>query len=82
MARLLFFGKLGDLAGAREREMALGDARTVAALIDALGSGDSALGAALNAASVRYAVNEAMAPRDAAIADSDEIAFLPPVSGG
>ncbi len=83
MARLMFFGKLADLAAGRERDWPLdGEARTVAGLIDAIAAADAALGAALSAPSVRCAVNEAMVGRDAPIADGDEIAFLPPVSGG
>jgi len=83
MARLLFFGKLGDLAGGRLRDQALPEGvSTVAQLISALGKDDPALGEALLAPSIRFAVNENMAAGDAAIRDSDEIAFLPPVSGG
>ena len=31
---------------------------------------------------VMYAVNHAWAPADAALADGDEVAFIPPVGGG
>ena len=83
MARLLFFGKLADAAAGRERDWPLAaKAGTVADLIAAIAAEDEALGAALRAPSVRVAVNEAMAGRDAPVADGDEIAFLPPVSGG
>ncbi|MAW79884.1 MAG: molybdopterin synthase sulfur carrier subunit [Parvularcula sp.] len=82
MARLLFFGKLADAAGARQRDLPLGDAQTVGDLVSALGKQEAALGAALQEKSVRVIVNEKMAARDSAISDGDEIAFLPPVSGG
>lgn len=83
MARLLFFGKLADSAASREADWPLGsDTRTVAELIEAIAEKDAALGEALSAPSVRCAVNEAIVERDAPIADGDEIAFLPPVSGG
>ncbi len=83
MARILFFGKLGDLAGGRAREMALpADACNVAGLIAAIRESDVVLADALEEISVRAVVNEEMARADTAITDQDEIAFLPPVSGG
>lgn len=83
MARLLFFGKLGDLAGERMRERALPDGvATVDQLIAAITAEDAALGEALAAPSVRFIVNEKIADAGGAISDGDEIAFLPPVSGG
>ncbi len=83
MARLLFFGKLGDLAGGRLRDQVLPEGvTTVGQLIYALGMEDPTLGEALLAPSIRFVVNENMAAGDAAISDVDEIAFLPPVSGG
>jgi len=83
VARLLFFGKLCDLAEDREREFALpADVDTLARLIDAIARKDELLGAALNEKSVRIAVNETIVTRDTPISDADEIAFLPPASGG
>lgn len=83
MVRLLFFGKLGDLAGGRAHNWALpADVRKISGLINAIATEDKTLGDALKARSVRVVVNEKVAERDAAIADGDEIAFLPPASGG
>lgn len=83
MARLLFFGKLGDLAGGRVRDGALPEGvTTVAQLISALGKDDPTLGEALLAPSTRFVVNEHIVAGDAVVGDGDEIAFLPPVSGG
>ncbi len=83
MAQLLFFGKLGDLAGGRAREISLpGSKMTVAQLIATIDEEDTTLGSALRDASVRVFVNEKICPTDKVVADSDEIAFLPPVSGG
>ncbi|MEO1241930.1 MAG: MoaD/ThiS family protein [Pseudomonadota bacterium] len=83
MARLLFFGKLGDLAGGRMREQSLPkDVVTIDQLIAVITADDAALGEALAAPSVRFIVNEKMADAGGAISDGDEIAFLPPVSGG
>ena len=83
MARVLFFGKLGDIAGARERDFTLAEGVvTVAHLIEALKQQDQALGDAISAESVHCIVNEKLVGREASITDDDEIAFLPPVSGG
>ena len=82
MARILFFGKLADIAGGRERELKLSsEIRSVGQLIDQIASDDELLGAALRQKSVRYIINEQIEPGDV-ISDKDEIAFLPPVSGG
>ncbi|NOX95850.1 MAG: MoaD/ThiS family protein [Alphaproteobacteria bacterium] len=83
MARLLFFGKLGDIAGGRSRELTLEpDTKTVMQLVEFIGKIDSALGAALLETSVRFIVNEQIVSPTHSIANGDEIAFLPPVSGG
>jgi len=83
MARLLFFGKLADLAGGRSREIELSqDVGSVADLIKALCVIDAVLGEAVSHASVKFAVNEKIAPAATVISNTDEIAFLPPVSGG
>jgi sulfur-carrier protein len=82
-ARLLFFGRLADVAGARERAFDLPAPISVAALMDALGADAPELASALAASSVRVAINQAIVRgRDAMAAPGDEIAFLPPVSGG
>jgi sulfur-carrier protein len=83
VARLLFFGKLGDLAGGRLREWTLSPGvETVAQLIAAIKETDPVLGAAFSETSVRFIVNEQIVPADKTIVNDDEIAFLPPVSGG
>lgn len=84
MARLVFLGRLEDLAGAGEIALAPGEGASLAAVIARL---PSALSAVLASPKVRIAVNGAViAPEQAlealTVADSDEIAFLPPVSGG
>ena len=77
--RLVFLGKLADLAGAPEREV---EAPLVwGALVEAL---EGELGDALESNKVKLAVNGAvLADRTALFAgDGDEVALLPPVSGG
>ncbi|MBW8755386.1 MAG: MoaD/ThiS family protein [Sphingomonadales bacterium] len=78
MARLLFLGRLEDIAGGAEREVPGG------ALVDVLSALDPDLAAALTADRVRLAVNGTLVSDRAAVVlgESDELAFLPPVSGG
>lgn len=77
--RLVFLGKLADLAGAGEREVPapLDWAGLLAAL-------PGPLGEAAQQARTRIAINGALlADRTALSAsDGDEVALLPPVSGG
>lgn len=77
--RLVFLGRLADAAGAAEREEpAVPDLATLLAALPA------ELAQALGDHRVRVAINGALASdaRAYPLADGDEIAFLPPVSGG
>ncbi len=72
---VLFLGRLQDAAGEGERTV---DYRAdVAALIDSF---ETELSAALRSPKVRVAVNGALGA--STLSDGDEVAFLPPVSGG
>ncbi len=84
MAKLLFFGRLSDAAGRASETLALPkDACTAHELLNLIKSREPALGAALDHPSVRIAVNQRLASsRDVTLSDADEIAFLPPMSGG
>lgn len=77
-ARLVFLGRLEDLAGAGEREVAAGPLEAVLAALE------PDLAVALLGERVRIALNgELLANRDGIVlAEGDELAFLPPVSGG
>ena len=78
MARLLFLGRLEDLAGGAERVVPGG------ALGDVLGALEPELAKALAGDRIRLALNGTLvADRGAlVVGDGDELAFLPPVSGG
>jgi len=83
MARILYFGRLGDVAGAREREVDLPDDVTdTDGVVSLIAGEDDALAEALRAPSVRVMVNGEVALGAAPVRDGDEIAFLPPFSGG
>ena len=77
--RLVFLGKLADLAGAPEREIEA--PLDWGSLVEAL-EGD--LGGALEGEKVKLAVNGAVLAdkRTLMAEDGDEVALLPPVSGG
>jgi molybdopterin synthase catalytic subunit len=69
------FAALREQRGAREVEIELAAGSRVEAVWPALGLGDEPAG-------LVYAVNRAYAERDAVLADGDEVALIPPVSGG
>ncbi len=77
--KLVFLGKLADLAGAAER--AVEAPLDWASLVEAL---EGPLGDAVTGEKVRLAVNGVVLPEKAALyaEDGDEVALLPPVSGG
>jgi MoaE-MoaD fusion protein len=70
--RVRLFAGLRERAGWSQREI---DAATVADVWRALDLGDEPAG-------LLYAVNKHYATRDVALADGDEVALIPPVSGG
>lgn len=76
--RLLYFASLADRAGraGEERESAARTPRALYAEVDA------AHGFGFAAERLRVAVNGAFVGWDHALADRDEVVFLPPVSGG
>ena len=84
MVRLVFLGKFGDLAPADLAEVALpGDVRSLADLQAWLTRTQPQLGAAMAATRTRLIVNQCVAhDLSLALADDDEVAFLPPMSGG
>jgi molybdopterin synthase sulfur carrier subunit len=77
--KLVFLGKLADLAGTSERDIEA--PIDWSALVTAL-EGD--LGEAMAGEKVKVAVNGKVLPDKSALAakDGDEVALLPPVSGG
>jgi molybdopterin synthase sulfur carrier subunit len=78
VARLVFLGRLEDMAGAAEREVPGG------ALGEVLARLDPDLVAALSGDRIRFAVNGTLIADRGSImlGEGDELAFLPPVSGG
>jgi molybdopterin synthase catalytic subunit len=78
--RVLFFGMLREIVGRAEDTAELADGARVADLYARYGAGHPRLGELRE--SVVAAVNEELAGWEAPLAAGDEVAFLPPVSGG
>ena len=77
-AKLVFLGRLEDVAGTPELTVAPGALETIMAGLD------RALAVALLGERIRLALNGTLISERGGIvlADGDELAFLPPVSGG
>jgi MoaE-MoaD fusion protein len=69
------FAALRERAGAGQRELELEDGACAGDVWRALGLGDEPDG-------LVYAVNREYAPRERPLAEGDEVALIPPVSGG
>jgi len=84
LVRLVFLGKFGEVAPAELAEVVLpGDVHTLQDLKDWVARRQPLLGAAMDATRTRMIVNQCVAhDLSQAIADGDEVAFLPPMSGG
>lgn len=78
MAKLVFLGRLADVAGAPEREVEPGPLAEVLAMLP------GELAVALLDERVRMALNGELVsePEAVMLEAGDELAFLPPVSGG
>lgn len=79
MARVLMFGALQQLAGWRERTI---DASSLDDLRALLAVEDGVLGERLAGPGVFAVVNQNMVRGDQPLDADDEVAFVPPVSGG
>jgi molybdopterin synthase catalytic subunit/molybdopterin converting factor small subunit len=69
------FAGLRERAGTSERRVELSEGATAGDVWSVLGLGDEPAG-------LLYAVNRQYAERDRPLADGDEVALIPPVSGG
>jgi molybdopterin synthase catalytic subunit len=78
--RTRLFARLRELAGTDSENVEVRAGATVADVYDALRKSHPGLD--VSSESVRAAVNQEFADWDAVVADGDEVAFIPPVSGG
>jgi len=84
VVNLVFLGKFGDLAPAYLSKVALpGDVRTLVDLKHWLTRQQPLLGQAIAATTTQLILNQCVAhDLSLPVGDGDEIAFLPPMSGG
>src|ERR1043165_9032144 len=80
MIRLLFFGSLKEIVGEPQQTLEFGKPCTTGELLESLCAKHETLRKHLP--SILIARNREFTTRDTPIEDNDEIAFLPPVSGG
>ncbi len=78
--KVLFFGLTHDLTGRREDEVEVPEGETVAGLWRAYADRFPALERV--SASLQFALNEELVTPEHALRDGDELAVMPPVSGG
>ncbi len=78
--RVLFFGMLKDLAGIPEDRLEVPEGATAGAVFDRYAERFPRMREM--ASSIVMARNHEFTPASQALADGDEVAFLPPVSGG
>ena len=80
MIKVLLFGAAADRAGVREIELPLDDGITLAELWPMLAERHPDLAPLRD--TLAFAVNGEYARGDAGVSPGDEVAVLPPVSGG
>lgn len=83
MLKVLFFGRLRDVAGREQLETPYDPLMAnVRLLRQQLGQDNFDLARALAEPQVLIAVNQQLVDPDCLLEDRDEVAFLPPVTGG
>jgi molybdopterin converting factor subunit 1 len=81
--RVLFFASLRDAVGVEELSVPLSGPVTVQGLLAVLaGTLEREALDALGAENVRLAINQELAAPAALVRPGDEVAFMPPVTGG
>lgn len=78
--RVLFFGLLKELVGAEQRVVEVGPGASVGDLLDLCRAETSKQSEVWT--SLAVAVNQEYVGRATVLAEGDEVALLPPVSGG
>ena len=83
MITVLFFARLRDELGMARLEIAADEALTFSAFMSKLADQlDAESMLALQAENVRVAINQTLAAEPGPLSPGDEIAFMPPVTGG
>jgi len=82
MITLKYFASLRDIAEKEEDSLVIENPITIDQLSDIISKTTPKMGAIIREKKVMISVNEEMASADTIIHDGDEVAFLPPFSGG
>ena len=82
MIRVLYFASLGERLGTQNENLDAAGIHSAGALLERLRARGDTWDSAFGAGTVMIAVNQEMADRDTPVADGDEVAFFPPVTGG
>lgn len=80
--KILYFASLSEQLNTREETLSLPAAIRTLAQLRHLLSERYPKGAALTASNIRFAANHSLVNDNYLLADGDEIAFFPPVTGG
>ncbi len=82
MVTLKYFASLKTIAGKEEEQLDLGAESTVQNLSEILIKTSPQIGEMIQGKKILVSVNQDVATLDTVIHDGDEVAFLPPFSGG
>ncbi len=82
MVTLKYFASLKSIAGKEEERLDLGNETTVKKLSETLAKSNPQIGEMIQGKKILVSVNQDVATLDTVIHDGDEVAFLPPFSGG
>ena len=82
MITLKYFASLRDIAEKEEDSLDIENPITIDQLSDIISKTTPKMGAIIREKKVMISVNEEMASAGTIIHDGDEVAFLPPFSGG
>jgi molybdopterin synthase sulfur carrier subunit len=81
--KILFFGRLEDIAGLESCPVEYSEqVSTADQLKQKLAKDNADLGDALSQPQIMVAINQSIVAWNSPIKDGDEVAFLPPVTGG
>ena len=82
MVTLKYFASLRTIAGKEEDRLDIGNETTVQKLAVTLATTTPQIGEMIQGKKILVSVNQDVATLDTVIHDGDEVAFLPPFSGG
>lgn len=78
--QVCFFSVVRDIVGTDARQLSLPDGSTAAVVLETLGADHPRLLEWKH--SIRFAVNQTYAPAETVLNEGDEVALIPPTSGG